>query len=506
MQTLREYYTILGLKPGASAQEIKQAYRQLAKQWHPDNFPRDPIQRQQAEEKIKQINVAYEALQLADLSAATDSAQTPQTTQTASYTKPKTYTRPNSPEAQYNQAVELVQAGAYEDALSVLTQAIRLDPNYLAAYRCRAYVLSELGYEYRAASDFRKIKELELQQSTQTASAAARSSPHSATGHHGATHSQPNHSEPDSAQPNQPWQKRKTFSGHTDTVTSVVFSPNGNFLASGSCDRTIRIWQLSTERSIVLTTQHQDAIQSIAISPNGRLIASGSKDSTLELWDISTRQLVATLGRDATGHQDAVQAVAFSLDGRWLISGSCDRTVKIWNVQARTHHQTIKGYSGPIYDIAIHPNGYWFLAGSYDPYLRFRKLPVGNLALSLQEESRYITSVAFSPSGLLAIGGLRTIRFWDIQQRHKIRMLNAHADAILALAFSPDGHYLVSGGYDGTAKLWDMQAMTEVMTLEQGQYPIHTVAYSPDGQSILTAGEQQQITLWQHQSSFTDDS
>ncbi len=282
-------------------------------------------------------------------------------------------------------------------------------------------------------------------------------------------------------------------------MTSVVFGRDGRFFVSGSCDRTLRLWQINSERSISLTTQHQDAIQSIAISPNGCIIASGSKDKTIELWDLGTRQIVAKLGENAIGHQDAVQAVAFSQDGRWLISGSLDQTVKIWDVQAQTHHQTIKGYDGPIYDIAVHPNGYWFLAGGYDAHLRFRKLPIGNLVLSLQEASRYITSVAFSPSGLLATGGLRTIHLWDVQQRRKIKTLNAHADAVLALAFSADGTYLVSSSYDGTSKLWDVQSMTEVMTLDRDQRPIHAVAFSPDGHYILSAGEDQHITLWQHQ-------
>lgn len=491
MQSFSQYYALLGLQPGASATEIKKAYRQLAKQWHPDNFPNDPAQRQQAEEKIKQINVAYEALKSLD-PVSTGPQERSAQTYTSTPTKTKTYTRPNSPVDQYNQAVERVQAGDYEEALSVLTQAIRLDPNYLAAYRCRAYVLSELGYEYRAASDYRKIKELELQQSTQAASVKTSPTSKPAPNAAGSSSTQTD-------QDNQPWQRIKTFSGHTDAVTSVVFSRDGRFLVSGSCDRTLRLWQLSSERSISLTTQHQDAIQSIAISPNGQLVASGSKDKIVELWDLSTRQIVAKFGGDATGHQDAVQAVAFSRDGCWLISGGLDQTIKVWDVQAKTLHQTIKGYEGPIYDIAVHPNGYWFLAGGYDPHLRFRKLPVGNLVLSLQEESRYITSVAFSASGLLATGGLRTIRLWDVQQRRKIRTLNAHADAVLTLAFSPDGRYLVSGGYDGATKLWDMQSMSEVMTLDRGQRPIHAVAFSPDGQYILSAGEHQQIALWQHQ-------
>lgn len=489
MQSLSEYYALLGLQTGAATTEVKQAYRRLAKQWHPDNFPNDPVQRQQAEDKIKQINIAYAALK-SITPASVGSQERSTQTYTSTSTKTTTSTRPNSPVDQYNQAVELVQAGDYEEALSVLTQAIRLDPNYLAAYRCRAYVLSELGYEYRAASDFRKIKELELQQSSQAASVKTSTSS-------GTSANSADSSSMHSDQGNQPWQRIKVFSGHTDAVTSVVFSRNGRFFVSGSCDRTLRLWQINTERSISLTTQHQDAVQSIAISPNGQLIASGSKDKTIELWDLSTRQIAAKFGGDVTAHQDAVQAVAFSQDGRWLISGSLDQTIKIWDVQAKTLHQTIKGYEGPIYDIAVHPNGYWFLAGGYDPHLRFRKLPVGNLVLSLQEESRYITSVAFSASGLLATGGLRTIRLWNVQKRRKIRTLNAHADAVLTLAFSPDGRYLVSGGYDGATKLWDIQSMSEVMTLDHGQRPIYAVAFSPDGQYILSAGEHQQIVLWQ---------
>ena len=110
----------------------------------------------------------------------------------------------------------------------------------------------------------------------------------------------------------------KTLNGHTERVFSVAFSTDGKTLASGSSDRTIKLWDVATGQNTATLTGHTNEVTSVAFSPDGKTLASGSLDKTIKLWDVATRKNTATLN----GHTDWVSSVAFSPDGKTLASGS----------------------------------------------------------------------------------------------------------------------------------------------------------------------------------------
>lgn len=166
-------YYILGLEPGASLTEIKQAYRQLVKIWHPDCFS-DLEQKQQAEKKIKTINEAYDLLKsyqpsspnLSNFSSEkqTNKAQASndQTTKPHSEKKvAKVYVYRSNADTFYQSGVERAKNGRYEEAIADFTRAIHLNPHYVEAYKYRAFVCNELGYEYRANADLKQAARIE---------------------------------------------------------------------------------------------------------------------------------------------------------------------------------------------------------------------------------------------------------------------------------------------------------------------------------------------------------
>ncbi|OYE04328.1 hypothetical protein CDG79_14000 [Nostoc sp. 'Peltigera membranacea cyanobiont' 232] len=129
-------------------------------------------------------------------------------------------------------------------------------------------------------------------------------------------------------QPENKFQELNTLEGHSSAVLSVVFSPDGQRLASASRDKTIKLWDVATGKAVQTLTGHSSRVNSVVFSPDGQRLASASGDKTIKLWDVATGKAVQTL----TGHSSLVNSVVFSPDGQRLASASDDKTIIIWNL------------------------------------------------------------------------------------------------------------------------------------------------------------------------------
>jgi adenylylsulfate kinase-like enzyme len=125
--------------------------------------------------------------------------------------------------------------------------------------------------------------------------------------------------------------KEHRLEDHSDRVNSVAFSPDGKTLASASNDKTIKVWNLQSQKSIATLAGHRDLVNSVAFSPDGLTLASASNDGTIKVWNLQSQEPIDTLA----GHSDWVNSVAFSPDGLTLASASGDKTIKVRNLQSQ---------------------------------------------------------------------------------------------------------------------------------------------------------------------------
>ena len=268
--------------------------------------------------------------------------------------------------------------------------------------------------------------------------------------------------------------------GTLNSVLVLAFSPDGTKLASGSRDKTVRLWDTDTGNELMTLRKHTGWINTLAFSPDGKRIASGSTDKTVQLWDTATGAHLATL----TKHRRGIAALAFSPDGQTLASGSMDGTIRFWNTT-----------TGTLLPIHLTEHTDWVKA------------------VSFFENNTTLASVAFN--------GI--ITFWDLKTSEKTGgQTVGPRDFLLTSAFSPDGTKLVSAGAksatshnvgygkvitkqepDLLVRLTDFRTGHELATLTKtvgGILNEGNMTFSPDGKRVAFHGSGK-IHVWRTETS-----
>ncbi|QEI41252.1 hypothetical protein BMF77_01836 [Dolichospermum sp. UHCC 0315A] len=285
----------------------------------------------------------------------------------------------------------------------------------------------------------------------------------------------------------------QTLTGHSDWVYSVVYSPDGQTLASGSGDN-IKLWNIITGKLIQTLSVNSNFVHSLAYSPDGQTLASNSLDETIKLWDVTTGKLLQTL----TGHSHFVHSLAYSRDGQTLASGGFDGTIKLWNVLTGRLLKTLTGHTHLVASLAYSLDGQTLASGSLDQTIIWN-VKTGKLLQTLTGHTHLVQSVAYSPDSQTLVSGSndKTIKLWNVTTGKLLQTLTGHSDSVLSITYSLDGQTLASGSNDRTIKLWNATTGKLLQTFTGHYDSVTSVAYSPDGQTLASGSSDKTIKIWQ---------
>ncbi len=291
-------------------------------------------------------------------------------------------------------------------------------------------------------------------------------------------------------------QELYTLKGHSDYVNSVVFSPKGDLLASGSSDATVKLWHASEGKSLKTFSRRNGPVSSIAFSAEGDMLASTSFDNRIRVRRISDSKNIKTL----SGHDNIIYSITFSADSTLVASGSNDHSIKLWQVNDSKNSNTLLGHSDSVFSVAISPKGNVLASGSGDNTIKLWRVSDGDgtLLTTLSGHSDYVFSVAFGPSGdLLASGSMDgTVKIWRVQDGTLLRTFLGHESWVWSVDFNSSGNMLASGSEDKTIKLWRIRDGKNLSTLSGHTSFVYSVAFNPEGNMLASGSGDKTIKLW----------
>lgn len=330
--------------------------------------------------------------------------------------------------------------------------------------------------------------------------------------------------------------------GHAEKIEAIAYSTDNRYFATGSSDRTIKLWEAATGRELRALNNSNTGIKALAFSPDGQLLASSGNDGKLRLWDTSSGQERSVIN----GHPKAVLALAFSPDGRWLASGGTeDQAVKLWEVATQRELHTLASHHAWITTLAISPNGQILLSGDAAGVLKIWEMATGKLVHTHTAHKDRILSIAFSADGERFVTSAKdgAIQLWQTSTAQLIKSLANQIAPVVSVAFarnveqillctndhhikrldintnsersdlgkndneilsryqtavfSPDGQYLAA--CDGTRNVVvrSTTQAAERTTLTSRVNPVKALAVSPDGRWLATGNLDTSITLWE---------
>jgi WD40 repeat protein/tetratricopeptide (TPR) repeat protein/predicted Ser/Thr protein kinase len=298
-----------------------------------------------------------------------------------------------------------------------------------------------------------------------------------------------------------------SLAGHTDLVTCVAYRPDGRLLASGSYDRTVRLWDLPARKVVRTLEGHTQVVWGLAFSPDGTRLASSSGNHSqrgtpaeIKLWDLDTGRELRTLPSPGGG----VYGLAWSPDGKRLASAGFDKAVRLWDPDNGKEVRAFRGHANELWAVAFSPDGRRLASAGFDRVAKVWDVAAGKEVFTATGHAGEVWSVSWSPDGkLLATASDDwTVRLWDASTGQERRTLRGHTISPYSVCFGPDSRRLLSAsghrwqpGHPGEVFAWDAATGKELARLGADSCGFFAAAFAPDGRHFACAAMDKTVKL-----------
>lgn len=284
----------------------------------------------------------------------------------------------------------------------------------------------------------------------------------------------------------------KTLEGHTNYVSSIAFSSDSKLIATGSFDKTLRLWDVRSGTQLRVLNGHTEAVETAVFSPDNTKLASGSYDKTARLWDVATGALLRVFEGEGI-----VYTIRFLPDNTLLTSESTDVKVKIWDVDTGTLQSTLEGPFNEWGSIqAISWDGRLLVSRPTISTVVLRSARTGELLHILDGHSDWAGCVAFSRDNTMVTSAAgEVIMLWEVGTGVLRAKLEGHEDRIRDVTVSQDGSLVASTSVDGTAKIWDAKTGALKQTFKYYLKDCVVIAFSLDN-TLVSGSDRGSLRLW----------
>lgn len=473
MSEFDTYYQLFNLKPGASKQELKQAYKQLAKQWHPDRFANDPTNARIAEEKIKAINVAYEILQTHQVGSVgqTSYRQTSTTIRT----------RKATPQESFDQAKFFAKRGQYTEAAEELGKAVKLDAKFAEAYYFRSLIFLEIGFEHRSRSDSRRALDLgfkvvnldpEVAGMFGIKSSSVRTSTYATREHPKTKQKSPEVKKPSYSAT---IHLESVFAEIYEPIYAAAISPNHRFLALGKGNGDIDLWNYKSRKQFFCLKGHRTEISNLIFSDDNQFLFSSSLDGTVNLWSLNNGSLATSMLICDRG----ITSFDLCYSRKFIVTADAAGFIQSWDFQRNKKIKQIVRQKAIASAIFLNTTGDGAVFGAEDGTVGLCYVSRDGSVMHLQGHNEPVKALAFSSvKQIFASGSLSgEVCLWKYPNREPQTIFQSFQQSISALVFCHSGQILCAIDRNGQLMIWDV---------DSGSVLHSTTAHAADGSKLIS--------------------